>query len=317
MRDSQRESVFGGLFGLAAGDALGVPVEFVGRESLSSEPVTGMREGGSHGQPAGTWSDDSSLAFCLAETLSRGGLDLSDLAKRFVDWLFNGYWTPRGEVFDAGGTTRAAIGHLRDGVDPMVAGLDGEMSNGNGSLMRILPLAFYVAPLDVVEQFRHAHEVSCLTHGHPRSQMACGIYIQFLVNLLKGENLQEAYVTSAKTSREFYPSRPLFRAELPHFSRVLSGTLHLLEEGEIRSGVYVIDTLEASIWCLLNTSSYRDAVLKAVNLGYDTDTTGAVTGGAAGICYGLRGIPSEWLDIIAKRERIADLCERLGEAIYG
>ncbi len=317
MKDLQREKVFGGVLGLAVGDALGVPVEFAGRAGLRADPVTGMREYGTHHQPAGTWSDDSSLAFCLAETLCLGGLDLEDLADRFVAWLYKGYWTPHGDVFDAGGTTRVAIGRLKSGVEPTKAGPDNEDNNGNGSLMRILPLAFYVESKEVGEQFRLAHEVSCLTHGHLRSQMACGIYTHFLVNLLKGDTLHTAYANIVRTAREFYSSQPAFTAELSHFSRVLTGTIHLLPERDIRSTVYVVDTLEASIWCLLNTSSYRDAVLKAVNLGEDTDTTGAVTGGAAGIYYGLSGIPTEWLKVLVKGEEIADLCERLGKTLCG
>ncbi len=311
----KRDKVLGGLVGLCVGDALGVPVEFKSRSYLKRNPVRDMIGYGAHNQPPGTWSDDSSLALCLAESLCHG-FDLKDVAEKFVKWLFEGYWTPHGVVFDVGRTTRKAIKRLRDGVEPLKAGLDGEYSNGNGSLMRILPLAFYVEKLEPECQFELAHEVSCLTHRHPRSQMACGIYVQFAVQLLKGKAPCEAYSKTREIALEYYKKEP-FCHELPRFSRILEGNIAGIDEDGIKSSGYVIDTLEASLWCLLTSNTFSEAVLKAVNLGCDSDTTGAVTGGIAGIYYGFRNIPNNWVEALARKEDILELAVKFFESIYG
>ena len=154
------------LLGLATGDALGVPVEFLPRKALDANPVTGMRAFGAHRQPAGTWSDDSSLTFCLAEMLCKG-YDLNELARLFVAWKEDAYWTAHGEVFDIGIATSAAIYQLQQGVSPVLAGGDTEESNGNGSLMRILPLLFYIKDKPIEERFRIIEAVSALTPAYP------------------------------------------------------------------------------------------------------------------------------------------------------
>ena len=314
-KGSKEDKVLGGLFGLAVGDALGVPVEFTPRSELKRQPVTDMIGQGTHGQPPGTWSDDSSLAFCLAESLCQG-FDLQDIAHKFCRWLDEGYWTPFGQVFDVGGTTAEAISRLKEGVNPVEAGGRDEFSNGNGSLMRILPLAYYVEEMSLEKQFELTHQVSCLTHGHPRSQMACGIYIQFAVNLLHGQEPGEAYKAMAAEVIKYYSRLP-YRCELPHFSRILEANIQKLSEESIKSSGYVIDTLEASLWCFLNSKSYEETVLKAVNLGDDADTTGAVAGGIAGLYYGLAAIPERWLNTLARKDDILDLARRFYKCIFG
>lgn len=303
-----------GLMGVCVGDALGVPVEFSSRAEREREPVKTMQGYGTYNQPPGTWSDDSSLTFCLAESLcSRFSLDL--IAASFCRWYSEGYWTPHGEVFDIGSTTATALHRLQQGVPPLQAGGKSEASNGNGSLMRTLPLAYYHKTLSLAELIQRVHEVSCITHAHLKCQIACGIYISIAVCLLQGESPQSAYVQGIQNVQEFY-TQGNYPAEMPHFERVCSGKIATIPVDEIQSGGYVIDTLEASLWCLLNSTSYADAVLKAVNLGRDTDTTGAVTGGLAGIYYGFENIPQEWRDRIARIEDIIDLARRLEAAIY-
>ncbi|WP_375510768.1 ADP-ribosylglycohydrolase family protein [uncultured Nostoc sp.] len=303
-----------GLMGLCVGDALGVPVEFTNRAERVKSPVTTMQGYGTWNQPPGTWSDDSSLSFCLAECLCRG-YSLDAIANSFWRWYKEAYWTPRGDVFDIGQTTHTAIMRLKQGVVPHQAGGKVENSNGNGSLMRILPMAYCHRNLTLSELLARVHDVSAITHAHARSQMACGIYISIAVALLEGADLQTAYLQALQDIQTIYSVRE-FLLEKPHFGRIFSGEIAKIPVEEINSGGYVIDTLESSLWCLLNSSSYSEAVLKAVNLGGDTDTTAAVTGGLAGIYYGVENIPKQWMNQIARRQDIIYLAERFARAVY-
>jgi ADP-ribosylglycohydrolase len=310
---SLSEKVEAALLGLSVGDALGVPVEFKNRDHLRTQPVTGLIGYGTHHQPPGTWSDDSSLAFCLADSLCKG-YDLNDVAGHFIKWYRHGHWTPHGKVFDIGFTTRDAIGRLMQGEWPTLAGGFGEEDNGNGSLMRILPLLFHVHPLPVEERFRLTSEVSAMTHGHLRSVLACFIYLEFARHLLAGNDKHQAYENTVKEVNAFLVDKPFNPAEIHKFTRVLNGTLPEKTEPEIQSSGYVLHTLEASLWCLLTEDTYAAAVLKAVNLGSDTDTTGAVTGGLAGLLYGTAGIPAAWLAGLVRRPDIEGLARRLAAA---
>ncbi|OUL37338.1 hypothetical protein BV372_02790 [Nostoc sp. T09] len=303
-----------GLMGLCIGDALGVPVEFTSRAERVKSPVTKMLGYGTWNQPPGTWSDDSSLTFCLAESLCRG-YSLDAIANSFWRWYKAAYWTPRGELFDIGNTTHAAIMRLKQGILPREAGGKIENTNGNGSLMRILPMAYYHKSLSFSELIARVHDVSAITHAHARSQMACGIYISIAVALLEGADLQAAYLQSLDKIQSIYSVRE-YLLEKPHFARIYSGEIGKLPVEEINSGGYVIDTLEASLWCLLNSSSYSETVLKAVNLGGDTDTTAAVTGGLAGIYYGVENIPQEWINQIARKQDIINLAKRFAAAVF-
>lgn len=298
------------LLGVATGDALGVPVEFRSRSILERDPVTDMRGYGTHHQPPGTWSDDSSLTFCLAEMLCNG-YDLQNLANRFINWKHYSYWTPHGDVFDIGIATAEAITRLQNGTPPTLGGGTTEGSNGNGSLMRILPLLFYIKDMPIAERFKHVQEVSSLTHAHLRSVNACFIYLELALAILKGQSKETAYETVCSTVTDF-----LQNGETHHFSDILSGQLPQFPIAKIHGTGYVLRTLEAAIWCLLNTNSYSEAVLQAVNLGDDTDTTGAVTGGLAGLLYGWETIPAHWLNVLAKRDAIDQLIVNLQAKIY-
>jgi ADP-ribosylglycohydrolase len=297
--------IVSGLMGVCIGDALGVPVEFTSRAERIKSPVTKMLGYGTWNQPPGTWSDDSSLTLCLAASLCNG-YAIDDIAKSFRSWYRENYWTAHGKVFDIGNTTYQAIIELEKGTSPLQAGGKTENSNGNGSLMRILPMAYLHETLTFPDLIAKIHEVSCITHAHLRSQMACGIYISIAVEILKGADLPTAYRTGLEKIREIYNNSQYIQ-EKPHFQRVFDGKIAELPIEEINSGGYVIDTLEASIWCVLNSSSYPESVLKAVNLGGDTDTTAAVTGGLAGIYYGVENMPWEWVEQIALKQDIIDL----------
>ena len=304
-------AVKAGIFGVCIGDALGVPVEFRSREQLKRSPVTKMRALGTHHQPAGTWSDDGSLTLCLADSLCNG-YNLEDMAMKFLQWYNEEIWTPHGRVFDIGIATRQSIYKISRGYSPQLCGGISEFDNGNGSLMRILPLLFYIKDLPVEQRFDRIKEVSSITHGHIRSVISCFIYLEYLIEILNGTEKLEAYQRIQLTVKNFLDQNPICsQNEMDHFGRVLNHNIFEYEEEKISSGGYVLHTLEASLWCFLNSESYTEAVLKAVNLGEDTDTTGAITGGLAGIYYGFENIPEEWVAELVRKEDIENVCIKL------
>jgi ADP-ribosylglycohydrolase len=309
------EQVQGGLFGVCIGDALGVPVEGASRVSLKKHPVRGFGHGtASKMIPVGWWSDDSSLTFCLAESLAEKGVDLGSIARKFCSWLYKGHWTPAGKAFGIGYTTALALERFRRGSEPKDAGGKDEYSNGNGSLMRILPIVFYIKGLKTESALGIVHDVSSITHAHKRSHIACGMYVLFALNLLEGLNREAAYRRLRTQINDFYRSTG-YREELAHYKRILNDNIALLPEEEVRSSGYVVDTLEAALWCFLNGTSFSETVLYAVNLGGDSDTTGAVAGGLAGIYYGFNKIPKEWIETVVRRDDIVRLGKRLIQSI--
>ncbi|MGB3005830.1 MAG: ADP-ribosylglycohydrolase family protein [Chitinophagaceae bacterium] len=298
------------LFGVAVGDALGVPVEFKSRQTIAQNPVTDMTGFGTYNLPAGTFSDDSSLAFCLAEALTEE-FSLQKIGDNFVGWLNDNFWTPRGNVFDVGIATSQAIRRLQKGCSPELAGGINISDNGNGSLMRILPLLVYTKDKQLVDRYQITKQVSSITHGHIRSVIACFYYLEFARQLLSGINKFQVYKNLQTEISDHLNSQSINANEIKLFDRLLKGNIYDLTDKEIFSSGYVLHTLEASIWCLLTTDNYKIATLKAVNLGEDTDTTGAVTGGLAGLLYGFDTIPKSWLQQIARKGDIEDLADRL------
>lgn len=306
------ESIKSALLGVAVGDALGVPVEFKDREFLKKHPITDLIGYGTHNMPPGTFSDDSSLTFCLAEALTED-FNLNTIASKFVEWYYFGYWSARGDVFDIGNATQDAIIRIRSGVNPELAGNDDSRSNGNGSLMRILPLVFYLLDKeDRQERFEITNLVSSITHRHIRSVIACYYYLEFARKLLEGKDGFRIYRDLKNEVPEILFDKKVPTIEIAHFDRLFKENIFELPEEKIYSSGYVLHSLEASIWCLLTTENYESAVLKAVNLGEDTDTTAAITGGLAGILYGFDAIPATWKKELAKEKDIANLSERMG-----
>jgi ADP-ribosyl-[dinitrogen reductase] hydrolase len=181
--------------------------------------------------------------------------------------------------------------------------------------MRILPLAFYLQGAPEEERFAKIHSVSCITHAHPRSQVACSIYVEFAIQLVLGYNIKTAYSRMKESVQHYYGSGSQ-RGELVHFSRILNDDISHYDEEEINSSGYVVHTLGASLYCFLNGKSYEDTVLRAVNLGEDTDTTAAVSGGLAGLYYGFENIPRRWVEKVAKKDEIFSLAESLHRAVY-
>lgn len=304
------EKIKAALFGVAVGDAVGVPVEFKSREDIRQRPVRDMIGYGTYNLPPGTFSDDSSMTFCLAEALA-GEFSLDVLAQNFIQWRYHNYWTPLGEVFDIGIATRQAIERLRKGEQPDLAGGMEVSSNGNGSLMRILPLLFYVWDKPIAERYELTRQVSSLTHAHVRSVIACFYYLEFARRILMGEEKRAIYRQLQAEVGDFLLSIGIVPEERAVFDRLLRENIEQQLESNIFGSGYVLHTLEASVWCLLTKDNYRDAVLKAVNLGEDTDTTGAVTGGLAGLLYGFENIPRSWVQQMARRHDIEDLAKRM------
>ena len=256
------------VYGAAVGDALGVPYEFIARGTFE---CAGMASGGTHGMPAGTFSDDTSmlLATCDSIRAKKGRIDCADMRKRFERWAYKGAYTADGIVFDIGGAVATA---LAEGT-----GCRSERSNGNGSLMRIAPLAFTKAT------DKEVRAVSAITHAHPVSTEACFSYVSVLRRIALGASIADAVLGVRVGERTFNANKDV---------------------GEVRSGGYVLDTLEAALWCLANTGSYKDCVLSAVNLGDDTDTTACVAGALAGAAYGYEAIPSEWIQSLRGKDVI-------------
>lgn len=325
-----------GMMGLVVGDALGVPVQFMMREEIKNRPmglVTGMEEGGVYNMPQGTWSDDSSMALAtLASIIEMHGVDLDDIMKKFVSWKEEGEYTPFGEAFDEGNTCSAAIYRYLENPDVNLCGSTGERANGNGALMRILPACLYYCAnsndsgdaqkkcCNTEEAIHGIHLISGLTHNHLRSQMCCGVYlfmvksiVDFFTGIEKNSGtlidiLQEGIDKGLK----YYGGNLNNLAEMAYLRRLFQlDELKAVTEDSIVTSGYVIDSIEAAVWCLITTGSYKECMLKAVNLGDDTDTVAAIAGGLAGLYYGYEAIPKEWLSVIKKREWIEGMCEGL------
>jgi ADP-ribosylglycohydrolase len=278
----------------------------------------------------------------LAESLCKNDVltyDLNDIANNFVAWYEENFWAARGEVFDIGIATAHALRRIKNGANPLVSGGNTERDNGNGSLMRILPLIFYIKDKNITLRFQIIKEVSAITHAHIRSVLGCFIYTEFALQLLAGHEKYIAYRNMQILVNDFIKecdrepevenetgNRIFPELELNKYHRILEDpinselqypiqSIEKYEEREIYSSGYVVSTLEASIWCFLNTETYAEAVLKAVNLGSDTDTVACVTGGIAGLYYGLETIPQEWLTVIARKNDIEVLAEKLSKVL--
>ncbi|MBN1129372.1 MAG: ADP-ribosylglycohydrolase family protein [Chitinispirillaceae bacterium] len=297
------------LYGSIIGDALGVPVESLSRKELSLRAVKSMLGYGRYNLPAGTWSDDTSMILCTMEILCNG-YDGNALGGLFRKWLYEGEWTPYGYAFDVGLTTYMALDAISHETNAQSSGRTSEDDNGNGSLMRMLPAALWFQRQDTESFMARIHEISAITHAHPRALVGCGIYAMLVRELLTAQDKTAAFKTAIDKALAFYSRYDGFKNELNHFSRILSCKLPLLEETDINSSGYVVDTLEASIWCLLRYDDMKSVIIAAVNLGIDTDTTGSIAGGLAGLTYGMNGVPEEWLHTLARKRDIDALIRR-------
>jgi len=310
------------IFGVAVGDALGFPVQFLDRNSTNRFPIVDMgyilnpkgEKQAVSGCTRGEWSDDTSLTLCLAESLANG-FDLKDQAERMIAWLQNGYLSARDHAFDIGRQTRIALLKLSqlfsESEDPVLSHLidsPSESANGNGALMRILPLLPYTYGKPLSMQFDLVMMVSALTHPHMRSALCCMFYLRYAERLLWEQDKKEAYVDTQADLidlMEFYTTEEHDKQELHRLcyndiSKLTSDTKFYNEPNYLHSKGYVVHSLEAALWCVLNNDNYADTVLAAVRLGNDTDSIAAIAGGLAALIYGYESIPEAWIEALQK-----------------
>jgi len=292
----QKDSLYHAYWGFIIGDAMGVPYEFTTREAMKLSPIKGMKSGGIHNQLPGTWSDDSSMMLCVLHNLSEGGT-VKDLSKKFIEWYLYGEYSPHGEVFDIGNTTRWALDQIVLGVKPDSTS-DVKTSAGNGALMRCLPYAFmeeyHVGALRMSLDNR-------ITHRNALSTYCCYYYTRLIRSLAEGyDKLKSREYAKGTLSHGWRISDDLPNPHIKDFDRIFSERFGNIPEDEIRSTGYVLHTLEASVWCFMNSHSYEECVLKAINLGEDTDTIAALSGALAAVFY--KSIPKKWKTKVVKHK---------------
>ena len=288
----------GSLLGLALGDALGTTLEF--RERDTYEPLTDLVGGGPFFLKAGQWTDDTSMALCLAHSLlDCQGFDAEDQMRRYCDWRSNGYMSSNGRCFDIGVTVSEAISNFLRTGNPFAGSRD-PFTAGNGSLMRLAPVVMYFSP-DREAVLHFAGESSRTTHAAKECIDACRYFAAILHEIYSGEfSSREALLDSLDVSPETRKVQAIHQGQFRDKTR-----------DQIKGSGYVIDCLEAALWCFLHTENFRDAILMAANLGDDADTTAAVCGQIAGAWYGIDALPSDWQEKIVMRAEILELADRL------
>jgi ADP-ribosyl-[dinitrogen reductase] hydrolase len=287
----------GTLLGLAVGDAVGTTLEFRTRGSF--EPITDMLGGGFFDLKPGQWTDDTAMALCLAESLiERGGFDLTDQMHRYLRWFDEGHNSCTGSCDDIGNTVRDALNRFRESSDPRSGSTD-PRSAGNGSIMRLAPVPIFFHR-DPPMAVRLAEESSRGTHGARECRDACRLLATLILRAFAGKS-REAILAPAATDPP--PSSKI--------AAIAAGEYLAKTEREIKGSGYVVESLEAALWCFARTDSFEAAILAAANLGDDADTTAAICGQIAGAHYGESGIPGHWLERLAWREKIGGLADRL------
>jgi len=297
-RDRQR----GMLLGLAIGDALGAAVEFKAPGTFPA--VTGFRAGGPHGLKPGEWTDDTSMALALADSIAQSGWDLNDQAERYLAWFKTGKYSVNGRCFDIGITTCAALDRFGQTRDARTSGDRAARASGNGSIMRLAPVPIRhsdMYPDDLADLVERAVESSLPTHASPQCLSSCAYLCLVLCGLVHGESRE------AVLDPDWEPlvrARAILSSFHPEVAEVAAGSYKRQRPPQIRGSGYVVKSLEAALWAFHDARDFHEAVLRAVNLGDDADTTGAVCGQLAGAFWGEQGIPAEWLEGLAGRELI-------------
>lgn len=306
MRDRRR----GAMVGLATGDALGASVEFQPPGSFAE--VTGFRAGGPHGLEPGEWTDDTSMALALADSIGEVGWDLNDQAERYVNWWRKGAYSVNGQCFDIGVTTVSALRKFQETGDPWTSGDPSPSASGNGSIMRLAPVPVAYVRLfpDQIEMLvERLIESSRPTHASPQCLSACVYFGVIVCGLLHGiprDKVLDPDWEPVRKIHERWPSHP-------EILEVAQGSFRTRQPPQIKGSGYVVRSLEAALWAFHDATDFRQAVLLAVNLGDDADTTGAVCGQLAGAFFGESGIPEEWRRDLVGQDQIEPILERLVE----
>jgi ADP-ribosyl-[dinitrogen reductase] hydrolase len=307
---TREDRYIGCLLGLAVGDALGTTLEFTSPGSF--DPIDDMVGGGPFSLKPGQWTDDTSMALCLAESLTETGkFDAADQMERYVRWWKNGHFSSTGRCFDIGGTTSSSLARFQGDGDPY-AGPTDEYSAGNGSIMRLAPVPMRYSH-DAAEAIAKAADSSRTTHGAQAAVDACRYMAGILVGALaRGESKEVLLSPSYTPVPGSWDDDPLH----PEIAEIAGGSFKRKNPPEIRGTGFVVQSLEAALWAFHNSDDFRTGALMAVNLGEDADTTGAVYGQIAGAYYGAEGIPSSWREKITMREEIESFSERLTGSLY-
>lgn len=297
-----------GIVGLAVGDALGVPAEFKSRYELELNPITDMIANLGYNLPAGTFSDDTSMTLATIDSIIKTGtIDTDDIAERFVNWYRFAEYTATGRCFDIGGTTMQALARFERKLNKAnECGGTREYDNGNGSLMRILPIAYYIyyrGITDDLKIYEIVRDVSSITHAHEISVLGCYIYVRYCLELLNGNDKFKAYDMIQHLNYDMFSEYAKSK-----YVRILDENIAEVTQDDIATTGYVVSTLEAVMWSFLNSTDYNTTILKAINLGDDADTVGAILGGLLGMYYGIDSINPTWKQTLKKYDYIVDLC---------
>ena len=296
------------LYGFIVGDAMGVPVEFEDREKLINKPVTSMLGYGSHDVEAGVYSDDTSMTLATMDSIIKqnGIINYNDIADKFCNWVNNNEYTATNKIFDIGMTTKyALIKYFNNKIDATMCGGTNINENGNGSLMRMLPIAlycFYKNIKDDNEIFTLVKNSSSIIHAHDISILGCYIYVRYVISLLETKNKISSYNFIKKLDYSMFIEEVKLE-----YSRILFSDISTLNINDINSSGYVVNTLEAVFWIILNCSNYNESIIGAINLGGDTDTIGAITGSIAGILYGYDNISKRWISKLKNKDYIDEI----------
>ena len=323
-----RETFFDGLYGLAVADALGVPYESETLESMIETPCSEMTGFGHHNQPAGSWSDDTSMTLCVADSLCRS-FDVEDMMKKFSQWRSKHIYTANGVVFDVGRCCRRAINQYLNGTPVEFCGDSSLNGNGNGALMRMLPVALYQCRYCTVDDehlenfLDMIHAASSITHAHAIGLICCGLFSLTLREWFMSENSGAMVIDIARTA--FEKGRRTYTRMGGEFSIYINDPTYftapdkLMKKpaNELPTWGYALNTWNIALWSLLHTDNYRDCVLKAINLGGDTDTNASVAGALAGVFYGKETIPQDWVDKLLNKQLLDEVAGRFTRKLFG
>ena len=292
----QNNQYLGAIIGHAVGDAMGFPTEFSKREELLQNPVIEMIDSPDVGQPAGSWSDDTAMEIATIDSfIQKKYFDYKDIMDKWVKWISKSEYTPTGVAFDIGRTCLKAIKKYCNGTAPLQCGS---------------ALYAYSKKLDDTSIHKLTNEVSSLTHAHEVSRLGCYIYVQFIINLLKGKTKEEAY----KHIQDL-DYRSFTIDSINQYTRILNEQIEVQILENIKSTGYIVDTLESAMWIFMNAQHYKEAIIASTNIGGDTDTIGSIVGSMAGIYYGFESIPFNWLDKLQRKDYLIDFVDRFEKSV--